>query len=222
MESSINERINNVISTLNITKNAFADKLGVAGSVVYNIANGRNKPSYDLLEKIVSLFDIRSEYLLTGNGDVFSSKNNISMQGDFVGAMQGNIENFNTSNFPDNDILDEIRETSNLLLRLEKANKLNVFTDSYTDIQGDIDMINSYLGNYNVMQNIIDTLNEYRKKKIEWNDVMTEFKKRLDKTIELYRIMIPYKDVINEIYEKVSDFNDRNDRLYCLDDEEGK
>jgi transcriptional regulator with XRE-family HTH domain len=83
MESTINQRIENVILALNLTRNSFANRLGVAGSVIYNIVNNRNKPSFDLLEKIISSFDINADYLLTGRGGVFVSKSDIEMNTDF-------------------------------------------------------------------------------------------------------------------------------------------
>ena len=99
MKPSIYQRIGEIITALNISKNAFAARLEVAGSVIYNIINERNKPSFDLLEKIISLFDVNPDYLLTGNGEMFSSNNGTGMQGNFAGSMQGKNENFNTSNY---------------------------------------------------------------------------------------------------------------------------
>lgn len=84
METTVNQRISGIISELKITKNSFAEKLGVAGSVIYNIINNRNKPGFDLLEKIVSSFDVNPEYLLIGKGDIFSSKSGAEMNTNFV------------------------------------------------------------------------------------------------------------------------------------------
>ena len=80
MESTINDRIKDVINSLKMTPNAFASEIGVAGSVIYNILKGRNRPSFDILEKIVSTFDVSSDFLLLGKGDIIISKNNYPTQ----------------------------------------------------------------------------------------------------------------------------------------------
>jgi transcriptional regulator with XRE-family HTH domain len=67
----INDRIAFLISALKYNPNSFADKVGVSTTVIYNIIKGRrNKPSYDLLIKILNVFDqINTEWLLTGEGN---------------------------------------------------------------------------------------------------------------------------------------------------------
>lgn len=91
METTVNQRISEIISELKITKNSFADKLGVAGSVIYNIINNRNKPGFDLLAKIVSLFDVNPEYLIVGKGNIFSSKSGTEMNHNFEPRMNPSI-----------------------------------------------------------------------------------------------------------------------------------
>ena len=51
-------------------KKKFAERIGFAPQVVFNIVSGRkSKPSFDVLEAIISSFDeISPEWLLTGNG----------------------------------------------------------------------------------------------------------------------------------------------------------
>ncbi|MEL7588756.1 MAG: hypothetical protein AAGU19_18740 [Prolixibacteraceae bacterium] len=61
-----------------MNKNQFAIKLGVHPTVVHNIVddNGRkNEPSFKFLSKLMSSFeDINGDWLLTGRGDIFRSK----------------------------------------------------------------------------------------------------------------------------------------------------
>ena len=57
-------------SQLGGNKKKFAEKIGFAPQVVFNIVSGRkSKPSFDVLEAIISSFDeISPEWLLTGKG----------------------------------------------------------------------------------------------------------------------------------------------------------
>jgi transcriptional regulator with XRE-family HTH domain len=51
----------------NLTPSAFADKLGVQRSNVSHVLSGRNKPSLDFLEKIISTFPrVNAHWLITG------------------------------------------------------------------------------------------------------------------------------------------------------------
>ena len=67
----VNDRILYLIdSQLSGNKKKFAERIGFAPQVVFNIVSGRkSKPSFDVLEAIISSFDeISPEWLLTGKG----------------------------------------------------------------------------------------------------------------------------------------------------------
>jgi len=54
----------------------FADILGVQRSGISHILSGRNKPGFDLIEKIVTKFpDINAEWLITGKGKMYKEAN---------------------------------------------------------------------------------------------------------------------------------------------------
>lgn len=68
---SVNDRILHLIENqLGGNKKKFAERIGFAPQVVFNIVSGRkSKPSFDVLEAIISSFDeISPEWLLTGKG----------------------------------------------------------------------------------------------------------------------------------------------------------
>jgi transcriptional regulator with XRE-family HTH domain len=69
----INDRIANLITFLELNPSAFAEKIGVKAPVVYNIIKGRrNKPSYDLLLKILEVYTtINTSWLLKGEGEMW-------------------------------------------------------------------------------------------------------------------------------------------------------
>jgi transcriptional regulator with XRE-family HTH domain len=72
METTVNERIKELIDKLNLNPNSFAKRLGVAGTVVYNIIDGRkNNPSYDVMTNICKSFNVNPAWLLDGKGDIF-------------------------------------------------------------------------------------------------------------------------------------------------------
>jgi transcriptional regulator with XRE-family HTH domain len=63
-------RLNKLIRIKGLTASGFADELGVQRSGISHILNGRNKPSLDLLEKILRHFpDISPDWLILGKGE---------------------------------------------------------------------------------------------------------------------------------------------------------
>lgn len=67
----ITERIQAIIRHHGLTASAFADKLGVQRSGMSHIFSGRNKPSLDLVIKILDTFpEISIDWLLKGEGEM--------------------------------------------------------------------------------------------------------------------------------------------------------
>lgn len=111
MKSPVGQRIKNIIEELNLSTSEFCSKMNVASPVVYNILNGRNKPGYDLMGKIINTFNVDPNYLLLGTGEMFISNvdNNLDknikkvndshkrrteiMEGDFGGSLGGTPKN---------------------------------------------------------------------------------------------------------------------------------
>jgi len=68
---NIQERISTVMSIKNLTNAEFAHTIGVQPSNISHILSGRNKPSLDLIMKIVQRFpEIRLDWLLQGEGSM--------------------------------------------------------------------------------------------------------------------------------------------------------
>lgn len=63
----INERVRMIINSQNLTASAFADKIGVQRSNVSHVLSGRNKPSFEFIEKLLIAFpNVSSDWLLLG------------------------------------------------------------------------------------------------------------------------------------------------------------
>lgn len=65
------QRVRQLITTKNMTSSGFADRVGVPRSTISHILSGRNKPSLELVQKILDAFpDIRTEWLVRGKGNM--------------------------------------------------------------------------------------------------------------------------------------------------------
>lgn len=63
------KRIIELMEYYNLSSSQFADKIGVQRSSISHILSGRNKPSYDFLQKIIGVFpNIDANWLLNGKG----------------------------------------------------------------------------------------------------------------------------------------------------------
>jgi transcriptional regulator with XRE-family HTH domain len=67
----IKDRIRMIIDSQRLTAGAFADKIGVQRSNVSHVLSGRNKPSFEFVEKMLLAFPkVQAHWLLTGKHQV--------------------------------------------------------------------------------------------------------------------------------------------------------
>lgn len=72
------EQILSIIKNEGLSASKLAEITGVQPSSVSHILNGRNKPSYDFILKILENFkNINAEWLLTGNGNMYKHEENL-------------------------------------------------------------------------------------------------------------------------------------------------
>ena len=134
----INDRILYIIENkANKNKKQFAEMINVAPQVIQNIVSGRrNKPSFDILNAIISTFDdINSEWLITGNGEMFKNINTITQtttgnNNISIGKGNNNSVSSSTENNTIKQLQKELEDCKNQLedykkMIAEKDNQLN-------------------------------------------------------------------------------------------------
>lgn len=71
------DKIEMIMQELNLNSAQFAMEIGIQGSTLSHILNGRNKPSLDVLKKILNRFSkINPEWLILDSGDMFRQEKN--------------------------------------------------------------------------------------------------------------------------------------------------
>lgn len=66
------ERIEKIMEAENLNSSQFAVEIGIQGSTLSHILNGRNKPSLDVLKKILNRFrTVNSDWLILGVGAMY-------------------------------------------------------------------------------------------------------------------------------------------------------
>ena len=72
---TINKRIITIVDFYNLTRYKFSQETGISDAVLCNIYKGKNKPSYDLIEKILNKYKtIDANWLLTGRGTMIKEE----------------------------------------------------------------------------------------------------------------------------------------------------
>ena len=72
-------RIQKIIDEQGVSLNAFAQEIGVNRSTISHILTGRNKPSVEVLQKILKRFpSLSPDWLLLGNGSMHTKNESIA------------------------------------------------------------------------------------------------------------------------------------------------
>ena len=66
------DRIIQFLRETNLTSTKFADIIGVQRSSISHLLSGRNKPSFDFIEKMLAAYpNLNAQWLITGKGNMF-------------------------------------------------------------------------------------------------------------------------------------------------------
>jgi len=69
------DRIIQFLNANNLNSTKFADQIGVQRSSISHILSGRNKPSYDFIEKMLLTYPkLSAQWLITGKGNMFTDQ----------------------------------------------------------------------------------------------------------------------------------------------------
>lgn len=86
----MNRRFQTILDLENLSPAQLADRLGVQRSGISHILSGRNRPSFELLQRVVQSFpEISAEWLITGNGKPLKEQNLAAASGAASSATSG-------------------------------------------------------------------------------------------------------------------------------------
>ncbi len=78
------QRIQKIIRYKNLTSSRFADKIGVPRSTISHILSERNKPSLEVIQKILDAFpDLQTQWLVRGEGQMVKGEHTLFPEEDF-------------------------------------------------------------------------------------------------------------------------------------------
>ena len=103
-------RIKHILEQKNLPPSRFADKIGVPRSTVSHILSGRNKPSLEVIQKILNAFpDIPIQWLMQGKGNYNANTYTLFDSG----SSSEGIENYEEIAASDDTEADDIKRSAN-------------------------------------------------------------------------------------------------------------
>lgn len=95
------DRIIQFLKEKNLTSTKFADEIGVQRSSISHILSGRNKPSFDFIEKMLKAYpDIDAQWLITGKGNMLSNQPSLFNQSNQNNEKSSSSRELNIQNSP--------------------------------------------------------------------------------------------------------------------------
>lgn len=78
---TINDKIKQILIDKNLTPSYFADEIGVQRSSISHILSGRNRPSFDIIQKIIRRFpDLGYEWIMEEDGSGYGQPSQRNQQ----------------------------------------------------------------------------------------------------------------------------------------------
>lgn len=102
---TINDRVKLIIEREQMSVKEFAESINITDATIKHIINGRNNPSYDVMQKILSRYPyINSSWLIMGESEMYKE-----------GIIRENIDNSfgNGGLFPDENAFSATERTDN-------------------------------------------------------------------------------------------------------------
>lgn len=145
------ERLVQLLDLEQLSPSKFADIIGVQRSSVSHVISGRNKPSYDFLQKTLTAFPgLNAEWLIMGKGTMYEQMGR-GVTGNLFDSPEGTAEALSEGHIPDNSLtggqqsgpqveeLDETVPQTGLSDRTKNEDAVFSNAPDSEDIKGEID-----------------------------------------------------------------------------------
>lgn len=113
MKTIISERLSQIIKELGINKNKLAIELGYKNSVIGNVVNQRNLPSFDFLVRLKQFENrINMNWLIAGEGSIFVDENKNSDDHEKLDVYKDLIDTLKRENILLRDKIEQIEQSN--------------------------------------------------------------------------------------------------------------
>ena len=93
-------RIRELMEMDGLNATEFSKKVKINSSVVSNILNAKNQPSFDVIQKIIAAYpEVDIAWLMTGHGDLFGEESSESASEELENAADAEVSLFHDASF---------------------------------------------------------------------------------------------------------------------------
>jgi hypothetical protein len=195
---NIVDRIRKVIEYKGISERKFTKEIGVANGFLSKVSDvGSSK-----LMKILNVYpEINPTWLLTGEGNMILD-DDTDLRNESPKTAKDYI-----------DFYENFVKVQRVVYILDKDR----FSELYKDVSFRCNMIHEYIEHYSLFNKSQELTDETDKK-----ELTKKVQQILNTEKELLKIMAPYSDMIYDMYSKLSDFDEKHERTFYLDEETEK
>lgn len=94
------DRIRELMEMDGLNATEFSKKVKINSSVVSNILNAKNQPSFDVIQKIIAAYpEVDIAWLMTGHGDLFGEESSESASEEIEDAADAEVSLFHDASF---------------------------------------------------------------------------------------------------------------------------
>lgn len=138
---TINDRIKSILVDKNISPSHFADEIGVQRSSISHILAGRNRPSLDIVQKIIKRYpELGLEWILEDNRDeepnrpVYASKSSSYTPSTSKNQRSGSTADFNKKKQPELwDVQSNVNAKANPVIAAPEPKSIERILIFYSD-----------------------------------------------------------------------------------------
>lgn len=211
--SNKSDILNRIKEYYKIKSNAELSRfLGISPSTLSNWYS-RNTIDYDLIFDKCS--DIDLDWLINGLSEYPHSENTEIAQLTEKERYITEPDEFNLNRFDWKDIYGFEGFSKTIL----KRNKFEQIDGAYFDIYSTIELIKAILEHYGSISKLSICHDDIKTNKCNIEEAINKASEFLDMEKELYDIIKPYKNFINELYAEIDEFNMKYDKVFYLDPE---
>lgn len=122
MKEGVVNRIKQVIDHFQLSASLFATEIGMQRSSISHILSGRNKPSLDMVQRILEKFDsVNSEWMLFGKGEMLSKPGQLDLFEEKKMISNNDDNSTNSSNSSEKEEIAPVKRKSYIVEKNEKV-----------------------------------------------------------------------------------------------------
>lgn len=218
MDNSLNNKLKSLRLMIGLTQNQFADKLNITQSYLSALEGGKREVPLAIVMKLKDEFRISTEDFLyedISNCDISTHKE----RSEEAKELGRKIRRYSLGEFESGR--DEMIYNHNKFTeRVIASNKLDDIESTILDLESTLYICHSILRDYSISQMTHEQYALFENKMITKEDLLAKYQKAVVISKKLYKVIEPFQETINNLFDQIHKFDQENDKTFYLGDDE--